>query len=69
MFTVLSGKFKFSAQDSDLDYLCWRRKNSPVSSDLKLPLGKSDKMRYIPKVLGRAKPGQRTNDYNHYDHP
>ena len=35
----------------------------------KCVLGKSDKMRYIPKVLGRAKPGQRTNDYNHYDHP
>ena len=37
-FTVLGGKFKFSAQDSDLEYLCWRCKNSPVSSDLKLPL-------------------------------
>ena len=30
--------FKFSAQDSDLEYLCWRRKNFPVSSDLKLTL-------------------------------
>ena len=26
------------AQDSDLEYLCWRCKNSPVSSDLKPPL-------------------------------
>ena len=38
MFTVLGEKFKFSAQDSDLEYLCWRCKNSPVSSDLKTPL-------------------------------
>ena len=30
--------FTFSAQDSDLEYLCWRRKNLPVSSDLKPPL-------------------------------
>ena len=28
-------KVEFSAQDSDLEYLCWRCKNSPVSSDLK----------------------------------
>ena len=26
--------FKFYAQVSDLEYLCWRRKNSPVSSDI-----------------------------------
>ena len=39
LFTVLGGKFKFSAQDSDLEYLCWRCKNSLVqSSDLKPPL-------------------------------
>ena len=38
LFTVLGGKFKFSAQDSDLEYLFWQRKNSPVSSDLKPPL-------------------------------
>ena len=38
LFTVLGGKFKFFAQDSDLEYLCWRCKNSPVSSDLKPPL-------------------------------
>ena len=39
LFTVLGGKFKFSAQDSDLEYLFWRSKNPPVSSDLKPPLG------------------------------
>ena len=39
LFTVLGGKFKLSAQDSDLEYLSWRSKNSPVSSDLKPPLG------------------------------
>jgi hypothetical protein len=38
LFTVLGGKFKFSAQDSDLEYLFWQRKISPVSSDLKPPL-------------------------------
>ena len=38
LFTVLGGKFKFSAQDSDLKYLFWQRKNSPVFSDLKPPL-------------------------------
>ena len=31
-------KFKFSAQDSDSEYLFWQWKNSPVSSDLKPPL-------------------------------
>ena len=31
LFTVLGGKFKFSAQDSDLKYLCWQWKSSPVS--------------------------------------
>ena len=38
LFTVLGGKFKFSAQDSDFEYLIWRSKNPPVSSDLKSPL-------------------------------
>jgi hypothetical protein len=38
LFTVLGGKFEFSAQDSDLEYLLWRSKNPPVSSDLKPPL-------------------------------
>ena len=32
---TLNNLFKFSAQDSDLEYLCWRRKIFPVSSDLK----------------------------------
>ena len=36
--TVLGGKFKFPAQDSDLEYLFWQSKNSPASSDLKTPL-------------------------------
>jgi hypothetical protein len=34
---AVNNLFKFSAQDSDLEYLFWRRKNSPVSSDLKPP--------------------------------
>ena len=34
-------KFKYSAQDSDLEYLCWRCKNYPVSFDLKPPLTES----------------------------
>ena len=38
LFTDLGGKFKFSAQDSDLEYLFWQCKNPPVSSDLKPPL-------------------------------
>ena len=38
LLIVVGGKFKFSAQDSDLEYLCWQWKNSPVSSDLKPPL-------------------------------
>ena len=38
LFTDLGGKFKFSAQDTDLEYLFWRSKNPPVSSDLKPPL-------------------------------
>ena len=35
---TVNNLFKFSAQDSDLEYLFWRSKNSPVSSDLKPPL-------------------------------
>jgi hypothetical protein len=42
LFTDLGGKFKFSAQDSDLEYLFWQCKNHPVSSDLKPPLVKVD---------------------------
>ena len=38
LFTVLGGKFKFSAQDSDLEYLFWQQIFFPVSSDLKPPL-------------------------------
>ena len=38
LFIVLGGKFKFSAQDCDLEYLCWKYKNPLVSSDLKPPL-------------------------------
>ena len=38
LFTVLGRKSKFSAQDSNLEYSCWRCKNSPVSSDIKPPL-------------------------------
>jgi hypothetical protein len=44
--TVLGGKFKFFAQESDLEYLCWRCKNSPVSSDIKPPL-KRDQIKKI----------------------
>ena len=35
---TINNLFKFSAQDSDMEYLCWQCKNSPVSSDLKPPL-------------------------------
>ena len=35
MFTILGRKFIFSAQDSEFEYLFWRSKNSPVSSDSK----------------------------------
>ena len=35
---TVNNLFKFSAQDSDLEYLCWQWKNYPVSSDLKPPL-------------------------------
>ena len=35
---TVNNLFKFSAQDSDLEYLCWQWKNSPVSSDLKPPV-------------------------------
>ena len=38
LFTVLGGKLKFPAQDSDLEYLFWRSKNPPVFSELKPPL-------------------------------
>ena len=35
---TVNNLFKFSAQDSDLEYLSWQGKNSSVSSDLKPPL-------------------------------
>ena len=50
LFTVLGGKFKFSAQDSDLEYLCWKCKKSPVSSDLKPPLGEF-KLQFQKKII------------------
>ena len=34
----VSNLFKFSAQDSDLEYLFWQCKKPPVSSDIKPPL-------------------------------
>ena len=38
LFTVLGRKFKFSAEDSDLEYLWWQCKISSISSDIKPPL-------------------------------
>ena len=34
----MNNLFQFSAQDSNLEYLFWRSKHSPVSSDIKPPL-------------------------------
>ena len=48
LFSDLGGKFKFSAQDSDLEYLFWQCKNPPVSSDLKPPLADTLLARYKP---------------------
>ena len=39
---TVNNLFKFSAQDTDLKYLCWRHKIFPVSSELKPPLDKAD---------------------------
>ena len=58
LFTVLGGKFKFSAQDSDMEYLCWQCKNSLVSSDLKPPL--------VDQVLGFLK--NKTKHYSIFIH-
>ena len=44
---TVNNLFKFSAQDSDLEYLCWRRKIFPVSSDLKPPLPNFDNIFYL----------------------
>ena len=35
---TVNNLFKFSAQDSDLEYLFWQCKKPPVSSDIKPPL-------------------------------
>ena len=35
---TVNNLFKFSAQDSDLEYFFWQGKKSSVSSDLKTPL-------------------------------
>ena len=51
LFTVLGGEFKFSAQDSDLEYLCWRHKNFQVSSDLQPPLARLSKVKVIHILL------------------
>ena len=48
LFTDLGRKFKFSAQDSDLEYLFWHCKNPPVSSEVKPPL--------VIALLNSAKP-------------
>ena len=51
LFTILGGKFKFSAQDSDLKYVFWRSKNPSVSSDLKPPLAILFFRYYEPFIL------------------
>ena len=48
LFTDLGRKFKFSAQDSDLEYLFWQCKNPPVSSEIKPPI--------VIALLNSAKP-------------
>ena len=39
--------FKFSAPDSDLQYLCWQWKNYPESSEIKPPLNMSIFLAFI----------------------
>ena len=46
LFTVLGGKFKFSAQDSDLEYLFWEPKFFQVSSELKFMFSKKATKNY-----------------------
>ena len=36
-YDMLNNLFKCSAQDSNLEYLCWRSKNLPLSSDIQDP--------------------------------
>ena len=38
LFTILGGKFKFSAQDNDLEHSFWQCKNPPASLKLKVIL-------------------------------
>ena len=54
---TVSNLFKFSAQDSDLEYLCWQWKNSPVSPDLKPPL--ANDVLLVPKVLSVMRNGEK----------
>ena len=49
-----AGNSNFSAQDSDLEYLCWRSKNSPVSFDLKPPLDAKTRKDYNPFCKHRS---------------
>ena len=49
LFTVLGGKLKFSAHDSDMEYSCWQCKYSSVSSDLKPPLSTRLHVTGLPK--------------------
>ena len=56
LIQILGGKFKFSAQDSDLEYLFWQCKNSPVSSDLKPPLVGIVKNIFISDGVPRREP-------------
>jgi hypothetical protein len=43
--------FKFSAQDSDLEYLFWQCKKPPVSSELKPPLESTKMLFKRPEIL------------------
>ena len=38
LFTVIGKKFKFQAQDSDLDFFSWRFKKQIALSEKKTPL-------------------------------
>ena len=57
LFTVLGGKFKFSVEDSDLEYLFWRSKNHPFSSDIKpsfRQLGQKKAQNLLLVIYGRV---------------
>ena len=47
LFTVLGWKFKFSYKDSDVEYLFWRSKTPPVSSELRHPL---ENMKFLSQL-------------------